>query len=928
MAAETPPASPLDPALLATFRQQAGPILAAERGLSAGCRVKLASLARQLGMAEERIDGAIRALNESAAPAAPPDPFVEKFRARLRKDLAGKNQAILGPTIETQIVAVACKKFGLPEAIARQIIGEVAAELGLRRISASEAVRNLAAQIDQAAGDATWLAKEVWDRLRVIGGKWGIELEVIDQLIDEKLGDNRLIKMRRRRIAKITLLGVGGAVVAAVVVLLVVAVIRGKSQPPTIGPGSLPGEAGPGVASVPSPPIKTSPDWWDVDLSVAIAGAQTRFSAVRPAYDLVIAESPAERSAGYRKLIELAAVPAPPAGLREAVAEILSGLAALEPDESAASELVAALLALVPAPDAPLPKQRGQYDAAYWAGATAVRMYHRPGLPAERARLIANAVQRGTRVVLADLADRPAREKAVRGGITERFFEQLTVAAPRQPAEVAALFAYVSDLAVDLADEPFARLEATFLAAALPAAGNNWRPFQEAAVRASTSPDSLNVLKMLDAYQRATDPELKQFLAELLVVRSGAKPKSWEPVEVVGAVRKGLGIAGTAALTENDRWQLLKLRAEAALGRSAPARTSDAEWLAQTVELAHLTTLAMALAQGEAGHAVFDAQIETPPQLGASTPDGDKSVPPAPKRMSPPPTPQTLREVERLVDLLAAHARQQPIQRESAIRALAIAADRVPDLSPQQASRVAAYVVAPKEDGENSTVATALGTLRGWHRLRLAVADALPTAKLTSGQRESIVAALAGDEHADPAQSDAQRRAIVRSVLRDLESMAGGTTGEAAGLIFDQAADLLAETYRARGRLLGVAAGEISAAESPSQALQLAIGPLAKSLAPIAEAEDEQYLARLPHELAAWNAMTRDDPRRTVAIQRIFAQLAARRAALLRPAQAALASKISQELAAADLSAATLVAQLHAHEAAVLRLWMLYAPQS
>src|SRR6185503_12399023 len=53
---------------------------------------------------------------------------------------------------------------------------------------------------------------------------------------------------------------------------------------------------------------------------------------------------------------------------------------------------------------------------------------------------------------------------------------------------------------------------------------------------------------------------------------------------------------------------------------AAPAATDDRELLRQTVALAHFTTLAISLAQGEAGFASFDAGIAQPPRLVAKRP--------------------------------------------------------------------------------------------------------------------------------------------------------------------------------------------------------------------------------------------------------------------------------------------------------------------
>src|SRR5688572_513956 len=162
MPPEPATAAPLDPALLAEFRRQGGAIVAQERGFTPACRIKLARLANSLGIPEDQVDAAIRALNQSE-PTAPPNPKVEKFRSRLRKDLAGKTRTIIGPNIEARILGAAAQKYGIDEATARQVLGEVAAELSLTRITASDAIDGLAAQIDLTVGDSTWLAREAWD---------------------------------------------------------------------------------------------------------------------------------------------------------------------------------------------------------------------------------------------------------------------------------------------------------------------------------------------------------------------------------------------------------------------------------------------------------------------------------------------------------------------------------------------------------------------------------------------------------------------------------------------------------------------------------------------------------------------------------------------------------------------------------------------
>src|SRR5436190_6226166 len=204
---------PLDPTLLAAFRQEGAVIVAHERGLTTGCRVKLAGVARKLGIGDDQIEQAIRSL-AAIEPSAPPNRQAERFRRRLRKDLSGKSRTIIGPTIEAQILAAAQRKYALDDALAGQVIAEVTAELGLTRISASDAIQSLAAQIDQAAGTGTWLAREAWDRLRSAGAKWGLDLEVVDELIDERLAANRSAYLRSSFWTRATLRTAVAAVIA------------------------------------------------------------------------------------------------------------------------------------------------------------------------------------------------------------------------------------------------------------------------------------------------------------------------------------------------------------------------------------------------------------------------------------------------------------------------------------------------------------------------------------------------------------------------------------------------------------------------------------------------------------------------------------------------------------------------------------------
>src|SRR5262245_29315869 len=375
---------PLDPAVLAAFRDQGAAIVARERGLSPACRLKLAGVARGLGIADDQIEPAIRSL-AVAEPAAPPNPQVERFRQRLHKDLSGKSRTIIGPTIEARILSAAKRKYGLEAELAAQVLGEVAVELGLTRITASDAIKSLAAQIDQAAGDSTWLAREAWDRLRSAGVKWGLDLEVIDELIDERLAANRCEYSRRSFATRATLYLAGGGVIVAGLVIAGLLLARSARDEAAPSPGTT-------AHFAPRQPSPKTPAWWDVDLSVEMVHAKTAFAPRGGIYEMIASSSTSQRADGYERL--LAEVAAAPQQRERATAasRIIAGCYALESDGVAAQRLAKGLVALLPATDAPLPEATAGYAAAFWAADTAAMALDRRGGKNERRIALADSL--------------------------------------------------------------------------------------------------------------------------------------------------------------------------------------------------------------------------------------------------------------------------------------------------------------------------------------------------------------------------------------------------------------------------------------------------------------------------------------------------------------------------------------------------------
>jgi hypothetical protein len=498
-------------------------------------------------------------------------------------------------------------------------------------------------------------------------------------------------------------------------------------------------------------------------------------------------------------------------------------------------------------------------------------------------------------------------------------FQHLVSAAPHHPASAPVLHKFLTEHGrLPTAPEQREPLEAAYLAALLPVSEANWRDHQELLTQLVRSKNPLVTLRMADLLVKVSNRGLQSLLAEELVRHTGAKPKTSDPKEVARCVRQTLGAAGaSSAQSQEDRWDVLRLEADKPLSAKPPAAANHAELLKETVELARLATLATALSQGEAGIPVFDELLapKKPKEQEEKDAFAEETKPAIAKQR--PLSNREKQQVELMVTTLRAYHEHLPIQRVGSLRSLAQLAPNVPDLSYEQAFAVCRYLLAEKADDEQESIHTLVPHFKAWKQLRLALADQVEGTKLTATQVQDMVNGLLGDSAF--VGSDSPRRVLLLSVQRDLgtgKSDSGNTPS------VQQAAEQLAESYRARARLAGVASADLSAAESPGQVLELLVQTVAKT-----GGEKKTTIrgdAGITEQLAAARFLGTTDLRKTVLLQRLIIRAAAERITALRPRQAELAALIVSSLETADAKAENLLVQLYHGEAATLKLGMLY----
>ena len=86
------------------------------------------------------------------------------------------------------------------------------------------------------------------------------------------------------------------------------------------------------------------------------------------------------------------------------------------------------------------------------------------------------------------------------------------------------------------------KFNAEFLAATLTTEPGRWQSYEDLLRQTSASRDPLAVLKLVELYEATENSELREFLGQVLLMRSSGNPPGRSVEEVAAFVRQGLGI--------------------------------------------------------------------------------------------------------------------------------------------------------------------------------------------------------------------------------------------------------------------------------------------------------------------------------------------------------------------------------------------------
>ncbi len=189
----------LDPRIRA-FSRQAAAIMVAEGGLSSECQAKLRRVAQHLRMSDVEFLDALTELQAIPPLTQELSRYELHYVNFLKREFAKLASNILTLPVENRALELATGKYQIGLARARQLLEGTCEELGIHRISVSDAEGFIEQALNEMVGTEVFLSSEQTARLQLLAKSWGISNERMDELIEVTLAANwRLNRLIRRR---------------------------------------------------------------------------------------------------------------------------------------------------------------------------------------------------------------------------------------------------------------------------------------------------------------------------------------------------------------------------------------------------------------------------------------------------------------------------------------------------------------------------------------------------------------------------------------------------------------------------------------------------------------------------------------------------------------------------------------------------------
>ncbi len=797
--------------------RRAGPILAAERGWSARSRAKLRSLADDLHLPPRLYERAIRQLQSGDGPRAADSltRYELEFVKFLRQVLQREAGQVLAASREREAIEMGERDYQIDAVRARDLVREVASQLGIRRVSRLAAVEHVARLVDQSLGDATAANNDVRRRLVAIAGEWGVDPRQTGILIENRLAASRRPAQRGAPRGIRWFAAVGALLVMAGLVWLVVSRAGLDETDGLASPEE--NHAAPRNGAV-APPVEfTYPETWSAPTIEAWEQLDSGDALLRLPRHLLLSEDPARRNEGINAVVELALESRAPAADR--ARSFLIRLA--QDDEPAADGVVRSLARRLATPNGDMRPDEGTAPSRKsWESAFVSLDLLREIRDARASEHLRNSIDR----ILQELVGSSAtdRDGAAGFALARRLWGNALAVSAGEPLAVARSFGSLIEVTRHRDEQIDAMILATALAI-VKSGDEAWQWMREPLRSLLSSAADDQLFQFVDALSQRDDRDLRDWLTPVIADSLGIKQQDQSLAQLDAAIRRRLGSMNETVSLTASRVALLRDSPD----YTAALNEDQAATPQAIANAAVLSTAAFVLWRAEIDHdaallASFDQLVGSgPPGLA-----GDRVEPaewrtlPVYGRISRRPLPTDIEVRRAALETLLESGASPPVL-ATAFQRLAEVADRFRDVTPEQADALARFMLTASETRERVAVEKYAPQMSHWPTLALAVCERIREEDATLDQSITVASLLTGLEPPIPDDSgndlhESLRRALLARVAQGLQHTAE-RYGDDDAFQWDELRRLLGELYGVRCQAVGIPASRYRDARSPGE---------------------------------------------------------------------------------------------------------------
>lgn len=741
---QLPPKPPepekVDP-LLASILSKARVIIAEERGLNHKSRMKIQAMGKKMKIPAAVIDQALQLLHGSPPIQGQSESRYEKSFAKIMtKKISEIPGRILTTRIEEKAISVGVRKYQLSEMQARNIIRRVAEEVGVPRVTLTEAERHMEQDIADLIGDETWVTGEKKQRLIRNGKRFGVTAEQTESMIQRHLQFNfqqvqfeRKLTDRLWVVAACLVVGIGFAL------FVFFQMKHANNEEQAIAEEKEKRKEKIKEDDLPKTP--TSPDWWDDKLKVLLQKTRLKVNGFAEIHDQIKNPKAVTRAIAYKKIFTLDRGKVNPQIVRQRVAAVIQPLFKSEPDSVAYQGLIDEFANVIKYPAGSVPSSIDFFTKAFWALSILNEMVGDESLGDAKVLAIQQAMEPVAGRKFDLFLSSAARFRKQKRALVEVYFKNLSDVGPSYPKLAPEIFEKLEGLtSAEMPEDKVQDFRNVFLTAFLRFEPEHWNQCVSLIDKAIAESTVSQVSFFIDLMESTENESLQHFLAEALLKRAGFSVESDSIAETANKLRDyfeinrnqqdetstpQLELIDKLILEFTNRWIL------------RPSQLSNRQAAQLMLETAYLTTLVQLLGSGDSQR--LDQLIE----LGFPDVEDSKYLATVFGNEAnevrtddatfddPPPSVADERYArERLraaLNQLNNFKILSPERRINAIRLVHTTAPNITRLTGKDAAILAEYLLSRKSPREKDIVLGTIPDFRHWPRLVVALADQLQT---------------------------------------------------------------------------------------------------------------------------------------------------------------------------------------------------------